>query len=96
MSARVVQVARISPSCDYWRGYGSRELLAEVSGRVPVWGPRVRAWHCQPSTSADAMALAESWGWRVEVINEAHLLTLAGAEVDAVKAAHAESIGALW
>lgn len=97
MGRRVLEVAHVSPSCDYWRGHGSRELLAEVSGgRAPLWGSRVRAWHCQPSTSTDAIALAESRGWHVDIIDEAHLLRLAGIEVDAVRAAHAESRGALW
>lgn len=97
MSARVVQVAHISPSCDYWRGYGTRELLVEaLGGRAPLWGSRVRAWHCQPRTSADALAIAESRGWQVEEIDEAHLLRLAGIEVDAARAAHAESRGELW
>ena len=96
MSAWVLQVAHVSPSCDYWRGHGSRELLTEVAGgRVPLWGSRVRAWHCQPATTAEALALAESRGWWVEIIDEAHLLRLAGVEVDAVRAAHAESRGML-
>ena len=96
MGRRVLEVAHVSPSCDYWRGHGSRELLAEVSGRSPLWGSRVRAWHCQPQTSAEAFALAQSRGWHVEVVDEAHLLRLAGVEVDQVKAAHATSRGELF
>lgn len=95
MSTRVLFVAHVAPSCDYWRGYGAYELLTEAAGRSPVWGSRVRAWHCQPRTSAEALALAESRGWCVEVIDEAHLLRLAGHEVEAVRAAHAESRGML-
>lgn len=95
MGARLLQVAHVTQSCDYWRGHGSRELLTAVTGRAPLWGSRVRAWHCQPRTSADAMALAESWGWRVEVIDEAHLLRLAGHEVDELRTAHAQARGML-
>lgn len=96
MSARVLQVAHATPSCDYFRGYGSRELLTEVLGRAPLWGSRVRAWSIGPWHTPDAIALAESRGWRVEIVDEAHLKRLAGHEIDGIKAAHAESRGELW
>lgn len=89
MSARVLTVAFINRSCAYLRGYGSRELLQEVTGRAPVWGARVRAWHAQSQTAVDAIAVAESRDWRVELIDEDELLRLAGCEV-------AESKGVLW
>jgi hypothetical protein len=96
MSARVLQLAHVSPSCDLWRGYGAYELLREVSGRAPLFSARTRAWTCGPWRTADAIALWESRGGQVEIVDEAHLLRLAGHEVDGLKAAHAEARGALW
>ncbi len=89
MTARLLQVAFVNASCAYLRGHGSRELLTELRGRPPVYGTRVRAWHTQPHTARDALAVAESRGWRTEVITEEHLLRLAGVEV-------AEERGVLW
>ena len=61
-----------------------------------MWAIRLRAWHCQPQTARDAIAVAESRGWRVEIVSEQHLLRLAGIEVDEKRARHAETKGQLW
>lgn len=89
MSARVLHVCFVNDSCAYLRGYGSRELLTELRGRPPMYGTRVRAWHTQPQTARDAIAVAESRRWPVEVIGEEQLLRMAGLEV-------AEERGQLW
>lgn len=96
MSTRVLQVANASPSCDLWRGFGAYELLREISGRAPLFSARTRTWTCGPWRTPDAIALWESRGGRVEIVDEAHLLRLAGHEVDKLQAAHAMSRGELW
>jgi hypothetical protein len=42
------------------RGYLVREMVEEVSGRPPVWIPRLRGWSCQERTARNVIALAES------------------------------------
>lgn len=96
MSARTLYVAFVTQACAYLRGYGARELLTDLRGRPPIYGTRVRAWHCQPSTAHDAMALAQSRGWNVEIVSETDLLRMAGREVDEIRAEHAASKGRLW
>lgn len=97
MSTRLIQAAYINRSCAYVRGFGSRDLLMEVNGgRAPLFGTRVRAWYGIPEVVSEALALADSRGWSTEVVDEAHLLRLAGHEVSKVKAAHAESRGELF
>lgn len=95
MSARL-QAAFVAPSCAYMRGHGSRELLTEVLGRPPVYGSRLRAWHAQPHNVTDAIAVAEERGIKVEIVEESHLLRLAGLEFDEMAKARAESRGELW
>lgn len=91
MTARTLQVAfpPDAPSCAWVRGFGARELLTDVTHRAPLFGSRVRAWCAQPHTARNAIALAESRGWHVEIVSEAHLLRLAGVEV-------ADERGRLW
>ena len=96
MSARVLHLAHASPSCDLWRGFGAYELLREVTGRPPLFSARTRSWTAGPWRTADAVALWESRGGYVELVDEAHLLRLAGHEVDRLLAAHAEARGELF
>lgn len=98
MSARVLSVCfpASAPSCAYVRGFGAFELLREIRGRSPVYGIRARAWAVQPHTARDAIAVAEARGWRVEIVTEAHLLRLAGVEIEEKRATHAEAKGQLW
>ncbi|WP_157514905.1 hypothetical protein [Nocardioides sp. J54] len=91
-----LQAAFVTPACAYLRGWGSRELLTEITGRAPVFGARVRAWHAQPPTARDAIAEAEERGWVVEIVTEEHLLRLAGADLEEIQAAAAERRGELW
>ena len=51
-------------------GYGSRDLLAELRGRPPLWSSRPRGWATTPEIAADVAALAERRGFLV-VHNEA-------------------------
>lgn len=44
------------------RGHGSREMLAELKRRPPMWSRAQRAWSCQPKTARDLIALAETRG----------------------------------
>lgn len=96
MSARVLQLAHVTPSCDAWRGYGAYDLLAEVCSRPPVRLTRLGAWSAGPWRTADAVALWESRGGQVEIVDEEHLLRLAGSAVDRLRAAHAEARGELF
>ncbi len=49
------------------RGYGSREMVETVTGRAPVWIPRLRGWSCQEQTARNVVALAESKGYDVTI-----------------------------
>ncbi|RYC14566.1 hypothetical protein [Nocardioides zhouii] len=96
MSTRLIQAAFINRSAAYLRGHGSRDLLMECNGgRPPLFGSRLRAWYGTPEVVSEALALAESRRWPTEVVDEVHLLRLAGHEVAAVKAAHAAVHGML-
>lgn len=96
MTARVLYVAFVNRNCAYLRGHGARELLTDLRGRPPVYGTKVRAWHCQPSTAYDAIALAESRRWTVEIVSESDLLRMAGHEADEIRQAHAHARGELF
>ena len=69
MSRRVIRIRFVTPSRAYVTGWGSRDLLTELRGRVPVWSSRERAWVALPSTARDAVAAAEARGWDVVVTN---------------------------
>jgi hypothetical protein len=49
------------------RGPGSRELLIEETGRVPVWIPRLRGWSCQERAARSVVARAEVRNYDVVV-----------------------------
>ena len=49
------------------RGYGARAMVEEVSGRPPVWLPRLRGWSCQEKTARNVVALAESRNYDVVI-----------------------------
>jgi hypothetical protein len=49
------------------RGYGSRELVARVTNRPPVYIPAVHGWSVQESTAADVVAAAERAGYDVVI-----------------------------
>lgn len=89
MSARVIKAAYAGRLAAWVNGWGSRELLEEATGRPPIWGARHRAWQCIPEAADAALILAELRGWRCEVVEEAHLLALAGSELAAER-------GVLW
>jgi hypothetical protein len=65
---RRIEVEWVNASCVYVRGHGSRELLTSIIGRPPVWAARAGAWVCQPRAARDAIAVAESRGWSVDII----------------------------
>lgn len=90
---RRLEVTEVSPSCTYLRGPGVREAVIEVAGRPPVFAVRARAWVCQPSTSADVVALCESRGY--EVIITA-LDTSSTAAMDISLRVPTDSAGGLW
>lgn len=48
-------------------GYGSRDLIQEVTGRAPLYSRRSRAWCCQTSTARNVVALAETRGYDVVI-----------------------------
>ena len=50
------------------RGYGSRDLVEEVSGRPPVWMSRLRGWSIQEWTARKVVALAETRGYDITII----------------------------
>ncbi len=50
------------------RGHGSRELIAEVVGRPPVWRTLAHGWSVQEHTARDVVALAEERGYDIVVL----------------------------
>lgn len=89
MSARMLYLARIAPSCDAWRGWRARDLLTEVCGRAPMWSAQLGAWTAGPWRTADAVALWESRGGWIQEVSEHDLLAKAAAD-------RAERRGELW
>lgn len=63
-----IEVERVTRSCTYVRGYGSRDLVVEVTGRQPVWARTDRAWVVQPHRVPDLIAMAEHRGYQVTVL----------------------------
>ena len=49
------------------RGYRARELCERVTGRAPVYIPRLRGYSCQEKTAKDVVAIAEAQGFDVVV-----------------------------
>lgn len=94
--SRTLEVVFVTPACAYVKGYGSRELLTEMRGRPPMWGSTYRAWHCQPQTARDLIAVAEDRGYVVTVIDEADMLATSTVEADEIRSEHASSKGLLW
>lgn len=47
------------------RGYGSRELLFDLTGRAPVWSNIRRGWSVQEKTARDVIAAADARGFDV-------------------------------
>lgn len=62
MSRRHVEIRFVSPSCALVSGYGTREMLTELTGRAPVWATRDRAWVTQPHRARDLVAILEFRG----------------------------------
>lgn len=58
----------------YWAevsGFKARELLVETGCKSPLWLPRRRAWSTSARRAGDVIALAESRGIKVIVIDGA-------------------------
>lgn len=66
--SRRIEIERVNASLALVRGYGSRDLLKDLTRSVPVWATRDRAWVTQPHRVADLCALAESRGFVVEIV----------------------------
>lgn len=49
------------------RGYGSRELIIDLTGRPPMWSSIRRGWSLQESTARDVVAAAEARGYDVVI-----------------------------
>lgn len=58
MSRRVLEVD-LDGYGSLVRGYGSRELIVELTGRAPVWSNIRRGWSVQEKTARDVIAAAE-------------------------------------
>lgn len=66
MSARrQLRVRIVSSCCAYVRGYGARQLLTELRGRVPMYSTSRAAWVVQERTARDLIAIAESRGYSI-------------------------------
>lgn len=91
-----ILVSITSASSAFVRGYGSRDLLVDLTGRAPVWVSTLRAWSCQTTTANDLVAACEARSIPVEVVGVDRIYTLAGADRRADEAAGAEARGELW
>jgi hypothetical protein len=70
--SRHIEIRFVSPSCALVTGYGTREMLTELTGRPPVWGTVSRGWVVQPHRARDLIAILEHrGGYDVTVTNEA-------------------------
>jgi hypothetical protein len=82
MSRPVLEVELCGPG-SLVRGFGSRELVEEITGRPPVWIPRLRGWSCQERTARNVVALAESKNYDVVITGprtrKAHLFAVLSA-----------------
>ena len=52
----------LTPSCALVNGYGTREMLTELTGRPPVWAATSRGWVIQPHRARDLIAILEHRG----------------------------------
>lgn len=66
MSRRVLEV-ELAGMGSLVRGYGSRELIIDVTGRAPMWSSIHRGWSLQETTARDVVAAAESRGYDVVI-----------------------------
>jgi hypothetical protein len=60
--ARHVEIRFVTPSLALVNGYGTREMLKEITGRVPVWATLDRGWVTQPHNARDLVAALEHRG----------------------------------
>lgn len=64
---RRLTITTVTPALAVVTGYGSRELVAELNGRPPMWCSNPRGWVIQPHGIADLSALADVRGFDVHV-----------------------------
>lgn len=62
--SRHVEIEFVNQNLALVRGYGTRELLTELSGRPPVREVRSRAWVTTPDRARSLVALLEYRGVR--------------------------------
>lgn len=60
--SRHVEIRFVTPSLALVNGYGTREMLTELMGRVPVWATKSRGWVVQPARARDLVAALEHRG----------------------------------
>lgn len=68
----------VNRNCAYVSGYGARELITEIAGRVPTYSSLGKAWCVQPHTALDVQALAERRGYAVTITEDDPLPTIRG------------------
>lgn len=83
MSSPRITVTFVNRHCATVAGWRARDLLEEMTGRVPLWLPLRGGWYTRPATARDLVAEAERRGWSVDF-----------AEPDEHAEAHAR--GVLW
>ena len=72
--SRHVEVEFVNRNLALVRGYGTRELLTELTGRPPVREVRSRAWVTTPDRARSLVALLEYRGVKdIAVINAAQV-----------------------
>lgn len=65
MRRRKIFVTPVNDNLSVVAGWGSKDLIVELRGRVPAWSSRPRGWAVQPHTARDLVALAEIRGFDV-------------------------------
>ena len=60
--SRHVEIRFVNPSLALVNGHGTREMLAELIGRPPVWATVSKGWVVQPHRARDLCAILEHRG----------------------------------
>lgn len=67
MSSRRVLEVELAGCASLIRGYGSRDLVEQITGHPPLWVRSQRGWSVQEHTARDVVGLAESRGYDIVI-----------------------------
>lgn len=94
MSSRRVLEVELAGCGSLVRGYGSRDLVEQITGHPPLWVRSERGWSVQEHTARDVVSLAERHGYDI-VITGRQPVPVTSAPPEPVEVAQPEDVG-LW